>query len=213
MAQSITIPRTLPSGEIVALDVSEADYMAHYAESHHEWIEGIVVRMSPIALRHTQIVDYLRQLFQAYFALRRVGRVLGEPFVMRLEGSRREPDLLVILGDSLTRLTNTYLDGPADICIEVVSPGSEAVDYGDKLAEYERGRVREYWIIDPARHAGLFYRLTATDQFELVTTGTDGNYVTPLIPDFRLHVPTLWTDELPDYGTVWTMIQAMVNEK
>ncbi|MEO0560908.1 MAG: hypothetical protein AAF125_02270 [Chloroflexota bacterium] len=34
-------------GEIIARDVSEADYMAHYAGDGHEWKRGFVIAMSP----------------------------------------------------------------------------------------------------------------------------------------------------------------------
>jgi hypothetical protein len=55
---TMTIPRTLPAGEIVAVDVSELDYMESFAEHHHEWVEGVVIKMSPITMRYEYIIDF-----------------------------------------------------------------------------------------------------------------------------------------------------------
>lgn len=101
MAASLTIPAstTLPSGEIVAVNVPPDEYLARYAETRHEWVKGIVIRMAPVSLQHDALTAYLRHLLAAYLDLRPIGRVLGGPFLMRLEEveSFREPDLQVIL--------------------------------------------------------------------------------------------------------------------
>lgn len=214
---TIDIPRQLPTGEIVATDVTEADYMALFAESHYEWVDGMVIKMSPITLRHEEIIDFLRNLLQTYFVLKPIGRIVGEPFVMRLTLpdtiTRREPDLQIILQTNPGTLHDTYMDGPADICIEVVSPGSVAVDYGSKLAEYEAGGVGEYWILDPQRQVSHFYRLTDANLFQLQAVDASGHYATPKLPRFRLHVPTLWRETLPDIMQSVGLVQAMLSDE
>lgn len=205
------LPRTLPAGEVVAVDVDESTYMEHYAQTHHEWVEGVVIRMSPVRLEHDQLVQYLRALLGAYLSQRKVdATIAGDPYVMRLSKSNREPDVQVILGENRANLTDTYMNGPADICIEVVSPGSVSVDYGDKLAEYEAGGVTEYWILDPARRRTTFNRLTDEGYYEAIPADDDGNYTTPLLPDFRLHVPTLWQSPLPNFGQIWQAVTDML---
>ncbi len=210
--QSIQLPRQVPAGEVVAVDVSAEEYMQHYAADHHEWVRGIVIKMSPIHLTHQQIVDYLRLLLQAYFALRPIGRVQSEPFVLRLPDSRREPDLMLILGDNQTNLHDTYMDGPADICIEVVSPESVARDYGEKMAEYEAGGVPEYWIIDPQRERCTFYRVDEAGHYAQVQPDAEGHYQTERLPDLAVHVPTLWQDPLPNVLDVADTLRAMLAE-
>ena len=51
----------------------------------------------------------------------------------------------------------TYLDGPADVVVEIISPESRLRDRGEKFAEYEMGGVREYWLIDSERHEADWY--------------------------------------------------------
>ena len=124
--------------------------------------------------------------------------------------SKREPDLFIVLNENLARLTQTYLDGPADICIEISSPGTEDVDRGDKFLEYEKGGVGEYWLFDPRRLEALFYRLNADGLYEPQRPDENGNYRTPLLPNFVLHVPALWQDPLPDFDAIGKAVQEML---
>ncbi len=214
MAATLTIPAstTLPAGEIVAVGVSPDEYMARYAEAHHEWVKGTVIKMAPISLRHDALTAYLRQLLAVYLDLKPIGRVLSAPFVMRLESveSFREPDLQVVLHDNPGELTDTAMIGPADICIEIISPESAARDYGDKLVEYEQAGVREYWIIDPIRRRCIFNRLTDAGVYADILPDDAGNYHTPLLPGLALHVPTLWQEDLPGILEIVRAVQTML---
>jgi len=101
----------------------------------------------------------------------------------------------------------TYLDGPADIVIEIVSPGSERTDMGDKFVEYEQGGVGEYWIFDPIRQYVIFNRRNQEGLFILQELDADENYTTPLLPGFKLHMPTLWKKKLPNYFEIGEIIR------
>jgi Uma2 family endonuclease len=207
----IETPATLPTGEIVAAHVSAEEYMERYAETHHEWVQGVIVRMSPASMVHDALTSYLRKLLEAYFDMSPIGKVLGEPFVMRLEATHsfREPDLQVILNDNPGKLTDTAMIGPADICIEVVSPESAPRDYGDKFVEYEKAGVREYWIFDPIRQRCQLNRLEPSGVYAAASLDEVGIYRTPLLPKLALHVPTLWQKELPGFFAIGETVRAM----
>ncbi len=205
------IVRDKISGEIVETDVSAEDYMKYYAAHHYEWVRGTVIKMSPINDVHYFISRYLAGVLQVYFELKPIGSIREDPFVMRLPDieSRRLPDIQVILDANPHELKPTYMDGPADICIEVVSPGSVSVDRGDKFEEYEKGGVGEYWIIDPLHDEALFYRLN--DEGVYISHPTkEGIYRTPVLPDLKIHVPTLWQKQLPNYFEIGQAVQAML---
>ncbi len=208
---TIVTPTTLPTGEIVAAQVSAEEYMTQYAETHHEWVQGVILRLSPASMIHFALVSYLFMLLKAYFDLNPIGKVVGEPFVMRLEttDSFREPDLQIIFNDNPGKLTDTAMIGPADICIEVVSPESAPRDYGDKFVEYEKAGVREYWIFDPIRQRCQFNRLDASGVYTPVAPDELGHYRTPLLPKLALRVPTLWQEELPGFFAIGEAVQAM----
>lgn len=210
---TITLPNELLSDTIIAIDVSEHDYMEHYSEDHHEWVGGVVLKMSPVSFQHDEITGYLRELFRAYFAIKAGGVVKSDPFVMRLtlkdKVTRRQPDLQVILQDSFDSLKDTYTDGAADICIEVVSSTSSATDYGNKFTEYEQAGVKEYWIIDPLRKSATFYCLSDENLYQQQAIA-DESYQTPLLSGLKIHVPTLWQTPLPDIIQTVKSVQEML---
>ncbi|MEZ5301901.1 MAG: Uma2 family endonuclease [Verrucomicrobiales bacterium] len=86
---------------------------------------------------------------------------------MRARFPGREPDIIFVASENLGRIKNAFLDGPADLAVEVISPESQGRDRGDKFYEYQAGGVREYWIIDPERQVAEFYRLNDRDLFEM----------------------------------------------
>ncbi len=204
-------PLELPD---VQTGITADEYMAQYAAHFYEWVNGKVVKIPPITLQHNMMTFYLRALLETFFVFRPLGQVIGAPFVMSLPSvnSKREPDLQIILNDNPHRLTDTYMDGPADICAEVVSPDSVERDHGEKFAEYERGKVREYWIADPIHQECRIYRLNDQGIYERQYEDKQGNYQTPLLPQFVLHVPTLWQTPLPDPVVVVEAVRGMVSE-
>lgn len=200
------LERILPE-DIIATDVSFEDYLEDHAEHHREWVNGVVVKTVAIVERHDELYSFLRKMLEAYFAFNPIADVRGEPFVMKLPTRGREPDIMVIMNDNPHPRRRIYLDGPADIVIEIMSPGSERTDLGDKFVEYEQGGVREYWIVDHLRRRTFFYRRNEEGLFILFAEDEDGNYSTPLLPKFKLHVPTLWKTQLPNYLEVADIIR------
>lgn len=202
-----------PSGEIVATGVSEEEYLEKYAEHHCEWVNGTVVKMAPATFRHNLLIGYLYMLLNAYFELKPIGIVALSPFLQRLPEIRvtREPDLMVVLNDNLNEMTNTGMNGAADICIEVISPESVLRDRGEKFEEYERGGVGEYWIFDYQRSEALFYRRNSEGIFARQTEDADDNYRTSLLPGLVINVPTLWREKLPGPGATVRAVEAMLH--
>ena len=118
----------------------------------------------------------------------------------------------MILTSNPGQLTETAMIGPADLCIEVVSPESATRDYGNKFVEYEKAGVREYWIIDPIRQRCDFNRLDNTGVFAVAQPDDTGHYRTPLLPRLALHVPTLWQERLPGVSATAQAVRAAFNE-
>lgn len=209
-------PDTIPENDVlIPKEVSLEEYMENYAQHGYEWVEGKVIKLAPIGLRHERIRDYIRLLFQAYFVIKPIGIVLGEPFVMRLPefpNRHREPDLMVVLETNPHQLKETYMDGPADICIEIVSPGSVSVDHGDKFEEYAKGGVQEYWIIDPIRNECRFYHLNEERVYVPKAKDSD-TYTTPLLPGLLISVNIFWQEKLPNMVEIIEIVREMLKEK
>jgi len=200
------------SGEILATGVTFEEYLERFSGMHCELVDGNVIKMSPIHERHDKLTRYGVMLLSAYFAMNPIGEIRQDPFVMSTLSHlpKRQPDIQIILKTNSGHLTPTYMDGPADICIEICSPGSEEIDRGDKFVEYEKAGVKEYWIFDPLRRESLFYRLSVDGTFLPQTVDEYGSYQTSLLPNFILHVPTLWKDPLPDFFAIGKAVQEML---
>ncbi|GAB4201698.1 MAG: hypothetical protein OHK0022_24020 [Roseiflexaceae bacterium] len=162
-------------------------------DTHAEWVDGEVIMASPASAEHQQIALFLVRVLAEYLDERPLGQVFVAPFTMRLgtRPSAREPDLLVLLNEHNDRLKATYLDGPADIVIEIISPESDSRDRGEKFVEYEAGAVREYWLIDPVRRAATFYQLDAEQRYQAIPL-QDGVYRSAALTGFWFRVDWLW---------------------
>ena len=162
-----------------------------------EWIDGEVVMYSPASRRHQEIGLFLGQVIGLHVEYSGAGKILVPPFQMKLAQSGREPDLLFVAKTNLGRLKETYLDGPADLVVEIVSPESVGRDRGVKFYEYEQAGIPEYWLIDPQTKRAEFYQLTAANQYRLVQPDAEGTYRSAVLPDFWLRVEWLWQEPLP----------------
>ena len=101
---------------------------------------------------------------------------------------------------NLRRLHDKYLEGPADLVVEIISPGSERTDRVHKFREYEKGGVREYWLIHPAKRNVEFYRRGRDGLFHLVPVGADGVFRSIAMKGLWLNVKWLW--DCPPIGAV-----------
>ena len=179
--------------------------------SHVEWIEGEVVEMSPISNRHQQVGAYLLTLLQLYANMRGLGEVRYEPFQMKsapdLPG--RSPDIMFVAEANMSRIKNTYLEGPADLVVEIISPESRARDRGDKFFEYEAAGIPEYWLLDPIREQAEFYQLGADGIYRPAALDEQGRYHSVILPGLWLQESWLWKTPLPPLLSVlkaWELI-------
>jgi Uma2 family endonuclease len=165
-------------------------------DTNAEWVDGEVIMSSPASLPHQDIAAFLVSVIRIFVASKNLGIVISAPFQMKMEHGR-EPDLIFINRAHRDRLKNTYVDGPADLVVEILSPESAGRDRGDKFYEYERGGVPEYWLLDPFTQRAEFYQLHA-GQYRMIQPGREGVYTSQVLPGFWLNVAWLWQSPLPN---------------
>jgi Uma2 family endonuclease len=165
-----------------------------------EWIDGEVIVLSPASARHQAVKLFVAMLMRLFVHARDLGTVIDAPFVVRLRAVRRgrEPDVIFVARESLSRLQRTYLDGPPELAVEVVSPESRERDRVTKFAEYAAAGVAEYWLIDPDTRQAAFYRLDAGGAYQAIPPDSAGIYRSAALPGFWLRVDWLWRDPQPD---------------
>jgi Uma2 family endonuclease len=164
-----------------------------------EWVDGDIELMpSPVSLDHQDIGGFLDQTLGIYVSERDLGKVVLAPYVMHMaQISRgREPDLIFVKQERLPLLTRLYLDGPADLAIEIVSPSSLARDTKIKLREYERAGVEEYWVLNPDKQTAVFYQLEG-NKYRAVSPDRQGIYHSRVVAGYWLRVASLWQQPLP----------------
>jgi Uma2 family endonuclease len=188
-------PRRMTYEEFLALDEEGARL---------EWVDGEVVRMSPVTDEHEALRGFLFRLIADFVESYQLGVVLCEPFQMKtgpdLPG--RSPDIIFVANEHLYRLKRMYLDGPADIAVEIVSPDSRSRDRRRKFREYEQGGVREYWLIDQPRKQAELYELGDDGVYHLVTLSDEGIFRSGVLPGFWLKVEWLWQEPRPPVLTI-----------
>jgi Uma2 family endonuclease len=100
--------------------------------------------------------------------------------------------------------------GPADICVEIISPESIERDYHTKKEEYEKGGVREYWIIDWIEQECTFYRLDENGVYIMVELNEGETFTSEILPNLSIHVPTLWQAKLPGPRAISQAVEDML---
>ena len=163
-------------------------------DENTEWVDGEVVPMMSVSPEHARLTKWLTVVFTVCLEQRGHGEVFNEPFNMKtgpdLPG--RSPDLIFVRTENLGRITNKNLEGPADLVVEVISPGTEGIDRGDKYYEYERGGVPEYWLLDPHRQVADFFVRDARGYYRPQLPDADGVFRSATVDGFWLKVSWLW---------------------
>ena len=179
--------------------ISYEDFLATVDEgTHAEWVDGEVVPVTPPSKEHLRITAFLLAALRGYVNRKRLGGiVLHAPAQMKLARSGREPDVIYLCRASMERWGERYVDGPADLVIEVVSPESRARDRREKFREYQAAGVTEYWLIDPAQKTGEVYALSPGGVYERVAEGDPPRLRSVVLPGLWIDPAWLWAEE-PD---------------
>ncbi|MFL5800454.1 MAG: Uma2 family endonuclease [Roseiflexaceae bacterium] len=165
-----------------------------------EWVDGeVIIHMAPQD-EHQRVVEFLDRLLGLFVHMLQLGMVRVAPFAMRAMpgGPAREPDLFFLAAERMSLLQRRELAGPADLAIEIISDDSVARDRADKFYEYQRGGVREYWIIDPrpGQQRVDVYTLDARGRYQPIPA-VEGAYHSSVLAGFWLREDWLWV-ERPD---------------
>lgn len=121
------------------------------------------------------------------------GSALGRDFVMRLGPHGFTPDMLFFTGHTRNTLYEYYLDGPAELVIEVTRPAHRDYDDQTKRTQYARAGVPEYLIVDPVTQTADFLRLVQGD-YVRQAPDADGLYRPQSVPGLASAPPHLWAE-------------------
>jgi Uma2 family endonuclease len=168
----------------------------------HEIIDGEHYVTPSANLRHQDLAGRLHMAISNYLSTHPgTGRVFMAPLdVVFSFYDVVEPDLLYVAGDQSEIMTPQNIQGAPALVVEILSKSTRKRDEQTKRRLFERGGVREYWLIDPELDLVKLYRRTKGEESlprvaEL--TAEDHNVLeTPLLPGFSLALATFFAPSL-----------------
>jgi Uma2 family endonuclease len=165
----------------------EADFVEGWL---YELARGVVEVTEIPGPWHGRIVLRIAAMF-IHYSERHPGVIkyqggTGE-FRMRLPGmvSDRHPDQAIYL-DPEPPGSKVWTRWVPHITVEVLSPGGEERDLIDKVEEYLRVGVREYWVLDAVRRQ-LHVFVREGDTWDLTILPETAVYRTSLLPGLEVH--------------------------
>jgi len=183
--------------------MTEEEFLAWCDEdTRAEWVDGEVIVMSAPSYEHVALQNWLANVLALYVEKHELGTLIGPQFQTRLpeRPSRRVPDLLFVAKARGQLIERTQLSGAPDLCIEIVSPDSEARDWREKYLEYEAAGVKEYWVIDPASKHVEVYSLAEQEGGQAKyqrAAEQQGTIVSTVLTGLRLPTEWLWPETRP----------------
>lgn len=163
----------------------------------HEIIVGVhYVTPSPVR-RHQLLLGRLHLAIGSFLADH---SALGQVYLSPLDTVFSpwdvvEPDLLFVAADQLEILTEPNIQGAPALVIEILSPSTRKRDQGIKRQLFDRGGVREYWVVDPRANEVTVYQRAVDGRFPRVAQlggDEDAALTTPLLPGFTMALAKLF---------------------
>lgn len=124
-----------------------------------ELVDGeIAVSPSPIP-DHSYAEKMLSLFLNQHIRENKLGRLYGDVDTIFGKHDVRRPDLIYFSRDRLHLVGKKAMEGPPDLCVEIISPGSAHSDRKTKFRQYAKGGVAFYWIVDPRKRTIEGYEL------------------------------------------------------
>ncbi|MCC6179809.1 MAG: Uma2 family endonuclease [Chloroflexi bacterium] len=143
--------------------------------------------------RHQRTVGALYRVVSTWVVEYALGEIVPAPTGVVLdEGTGVEPDILFISNQRRSLISERGVEGPPDLVVEVLSPGTATYDRGIKLRRYAAAGIPHYWIVDPIERV-LEERVLGDDGYRLIgTSGASDTFRPVLFPGLEIALDDLW---------------------
>jgi len=174
-------------------------------DGRYELVDGELVRILATR-RHENVADFVEDAMRDEVKRLKLNYRVSNQIVLAIQSKSgieqgRHPDASVVdrtIWDSNPNAYTAFRE-PIQLVVEVVSTNWED-DYIDKLDEYQRLKIAEYWIVDylaigsrdflgnPKEPSVFVYRLDESGQYQSTRfQGTD-RIISPTFPELNLTV-------------------------
>ena len=160
-------------------------------------IEGVIYMASPDNTDANDLFVWLVSLMHDFSELHELGKVYGSRVAFKLDDTNSpEPDIGYVGKKRLKQVKRGHVQGPPDLAIEIVSPESVERDYEKKRRQYQKFRVREYWIIDEIKQTMTVLRLARDGKYREVRA-RKGKFESKAMPGFWIRPEWMWPATRP----------------
>lgn len=157
-----------------------------------EFINGEIVMQTPARKQHTDASMNLSSLLDAYVELQALGYVGAETVLIALTRNDYLPDICFFRAEKAQNFLSEQVKYPApDFIVEVLSPGTAAIDRGIKFEEYAANGVQEYWIVDPGQQTVEQYVLY-NEEYELRLKVKSGEISSEVVKGFTIPIAAIF---------------------
>lgn len=187
------------------------EFLDNYpADGNYEWVDGTLFEMRATR-QHDDIADFIADSFKLYIREQSLDWVVKTTALIRtttLEGKEqgRKPDVSVISRQQweMERRSYAALTDPIQLAVEVTSTNWDD-DYLDKLEEYQRLGITEYWIVDylalgsrdflgkPKQPAVLIFHLNPQKRYQYQLFRGSEPIISPTFPHLALTAAQILT--------------------
>jgi len=156
-------------------------------EGRWELIEGIPYAMSPApSPRHQWISSNIKSEIRN--AIKKAGckncKVYDFIDIKVAEDTVLQPDAVVVCKN----ITKPFLDFPASLVVEILSPSTAIKDRNNKFYLYQSQQIPYYIIIDTEKNEIEIYKLSQNGKYELAKTDSAVPYSFQLDSDCTVEV-------------------------
>ncbi len=137
------------------------EYFASGPPKHTELIAGKVVHLMPVGFDHGEYAGIIFSHLLAFVRKHGLGRVSVEAGYRLFHNPDlvRGPDVSFLESARLVgQRTESFIDGPPTLAVEVVSPGDLWFEIEDKVRLYLEAGTKAVWLVEPQRRALIVRR-------------------------------------------------------
>jgi Uma2 family endonuclease len=161
-------------------------------KTRYELVHGEVVVSPSPNFDHAYVVTRLISRLHPYVDEHKLGVIVSGIDTPFGPEDVRRPDLLFFSKARLHHIGKVNLEGPPDLCVEVLSPSNRHVDRGDKFELYRDSGVPSYWIFDPMTKVVEAYRLEGKEYVPTVTAKDEAVVQLPPFEELEIRLAEIW---------------------
>lgn len=162
---------------------------------HLELAHGeLVVSPSP-SPNHSEVIVNLLAILRTHIRKHKLGRLFSDTDTVFDNFNTRRPDIIFFSRPRLHLVGEKSLNGPPDLCVEVLSPFNQSMDREDKFDLYRDRGVANYWIVDPMNRTVEAYALSAGKFALAARAGGDEIVHLPPFADLAIPLAEIWPED------------------